>query len=582
MRVIPLLTQPELMKSRTTHQGVKINQLVLRGFGIVVVLTSIATVTAQFTTRTLSESNRWVAHTYQVIAELRGLEKTLVDAETGQRGFIYTNQPRYLEPYDAAIETLDESFSELKVLIADNPEQLERLDLVEDLADQKLEELATTISLKRQGQEQATLDLVLSDLGKELMGDMRRQLAEMVTVEQQLLAERQQSAERIQTLAIVVQWLGLIAISGVAIMVSLTMTRTLNRSLQAAFKVAERVAEGDLTANIEVDSTDEIGKIIDKIKHMAHRLAGLIAGVQRSGIEVTSSATHIAASGKQLEATLREQATTTTETASTAQQIAATVQELVATMDQVAALSQGTATAAANSQTSLGEMKATISQLAQATVAIANRLGTISERANGINAAVTTIAKVADQTNLLSLNAAIEAEKAGEYGAGFAVVAREIRRLADQTAVATLEIEEMVGDMQSSVSSGVMEMDKFSVEVHQSVEAVVQVSGQVAQIMQQVQELSPRFELVNQGMDSQAQGAQQISEAMAQLSIVSQQTSDSLESINTVIAQLNQTSQRLQQEMGHFKVGAVAARDDASPSSRPPMGSRPRSPLPAV
>ncbi|MGD1941057.1 MAG: CHASE3 domain-containing protein, partial [Leptolyngbyaceae cyanobacterium] len=99
------------MKSSTTHQGVKINQLVLRGFGIVVVLTGIATVTAQFTTRTLSESNRWVAHTYEVIAELRGLEKTLVDAETGQRGFIYTNQPRYLEPYDAAIETLDESFS---------------------------------------------------------------------------------------------------------------------------------------------------------------------------------------------------------------------------------------------------------------------------------------------------------------------------------------------------------------------------------------------------------------------------------------------------------------------------------------
>ena len=95
----------------------------------------------------------------------------------------------------------------------------------------------------------------------------------------------------------------------------------------------------------------------------------------------------------------------------------------------------------------------------------------------------------------------------GEFGAGFAVVAREIRRLADQTAVATLEIEEMVGDMQSSVSSGVMEMDKFSVEVNQSVEDVVQVSGQVAQIMQQVQELPPRFERVNQGMDSQALGA---------------------------------------------------------------------------
>ncbi|MGD1932658.1 MAG: methyl-accepting chemotaxis protein [Leptolyngbyaceae cyanobacterium] len=570
------------MKPSTTHQSVKINQLVLRGFGIVVVLTGMATVTAQFTTRTLSEANRWVAHTHAVIAELRDLEKTLVDAETGQRGFLYTNQARYLEPYDAAITTLDDGFVELKTLIADNPEQLERLAIVEVLADQKLEELAETIDLTRQGQEDAAFELVLSDLGKEIMGDIRRQLAEMVAIEQQLLAERDQSVARVQALANLVHWFSLIIISGVAILVSIIVMRALKRSLQTAFQVAEQVAEGDFTATTKVNSTDEIGKIINKMQHTAHRLAGLIGGVQQSSLEVTDSATHIAASGQQLEATLREQTATTIETASTAQQIAATVQELVATMDQVANLSQGTATAAASSQISLGEMKATMAHLAQTTGAIANRLGAISERANGINAAVTTIAKVADQTNLLSLNAAIEAEKAGEFGAGFAVVAREIRRLADQTAVATLEIEEMVGDMQSSVSSGVMEMDKFSVEVNQSVEDVVQVSGQVAQIMQQVQELPPRFERVNQGMDSQALGAKQISEAMAQLSSVSQQTSDALESINAAIAQLNQTAQGLQQEMGRFKVGAVTAGDDASPASRSQMESRPRSPLPAV
>ena len=541
-----------------------------------------ATVTAQFTTRTLSEANRWVAHTHAVIAELRDLEKILVDAETGQRGFLYTNQARYLEPYDAAITTLDDGFVELKTLIADNPEQLERLAIVEVLADQKLEELAETIDLTRQGQEDAAFELVLSDLGKEIMGDIRRQLAEMVAIEQQLLAERDQSVARVQALANLVHWFSLIIISGVAILVSIIVMRALKRSLQTAFQVAEQVAEGDFTATTKVNSTDEIGKIINKMQHTAHRLAGLIGGVQQSSLEVTDSATHIAASGQQLEATLREQTATTIETASTAQQIAATVQELVATMDQVANLSQGTATAAASSQISLGEMKATMAHLAQTTGAIANRLGAISERANGINAAVTTIAKVADQTNLLSLNAAIEAEKAGEFGAGFAVVAREIRRLADQTAVATLEIEEMVGDMQSSVSSGVMEMDKFSVEVNQSVEDVVQVSGQVAQIMQQVQELPPRFERVNQGMDSQALGAKQISEAMAQRSSVSQQTSDALESSFAAIAQLFQTAQGLQQEMGRFKVGAVTAGDDASPASRSQMESRPRSPLPAV
>ncbi len=119
----------------------------------------------------------------------------------------------------------------------------------------------------------------------------------------------------------------------------------------------------------------------------------------------------------------------------------------------------------------------------------------MNEKTGNINSVVTTITKVADQTNLLSLNAAIEAEKAGEYGLGFGVVAMEIRRLADQTAVATYDIEKMVKEMQSAVSAGVMGMDKFSEEVRRGVEEVRQVSAQLAQIIHQVQALTPRFQI---------------------------------------------------------------------------------------
>ena len=120
---------------------------------------------------------------------------------------------------------------------------------------------------------------------------------------------------------------------------------------------------------------------------------------------------------------------------------------------------------ASTGQKGLSGMDQTMRQLAESTESIGSKLSVISERAANINLVVTTITKVADQTNLLSINAAIEAEKAGEYGLGFLVVAREIRRLADQTAVATLDIERMVKEMQYSVSAGVMEMDKFSEQV---------------------------------------------------------------------------------------------------------------------
>ena len=285
------------------------------------------------------------------------------------------------------------------------------------------------------------------------------------------------------------------------------------------------------------------------IQTISKNINSLTSQMQHSGIQVTSSTTDIAASGRQLEAMVAEQIASTNEVVATSQEISATSEELVRTMDEVAIMSEETASAADSGQKDLGRMETTMLKLADSTTAIGKKLGTIGEKANNINTMVTTITQVADRTNLLSLNAAIEAEKAGEYGAGFAVVAREIRRLADQTAVATLDIEEMVKDMQGSVYSGVMEMDKFTKEVKMGVAEIRNVAEKVAQIIAQVQSLSPRFQAVNQGMEIQSQGAVQISEAMIQLSEASRQTADSLADINRAVEKLNLAAQGLQQEI---------------------------------
>src|SRR5688572_32151975 len=122
-------------------------------------------------------------------------------------------------------------------------------------------------------------------------------------------------------------------------------------------------------------------------------------------------------------------------------------------------------------------MEGTMRLIMDASGAITAKLAVLSEKTANINSVVTTITKVADQTNLLSLNAAIEAEKAGEYGRGFAVVATEIRRLADQTAVATSDIEQIVREIQSAVSAGVMGMDRFAEEVRTGMNDVQRVGG---------------------------------------------------------------------------------------------------------
>ncbi|MCT7958405.1 methyl-accepting chemotaxis protein [Laspinema palackyanum] len=334
-----------------------------------------------------------------------------------------------------------------------------------------------------------------------------------------------------------------------------TIAKPLGAKIVGVVRVAEKISSGDLTTQVKVTETqDEIGRLTVAFAQMTQKLNSLIRQVQHSGIQITSSTTEIAASGKQLEATVTEQVASTNQVVATAKEIAATSGELVKTMDQVGELAGQTAIAAGTGQQEIVRMETTMRQLANATASISAKLGVISEKANNINSVVTTITKVADQTNLLSLNAAIEAEKAGEYGTGFAVVAREIRRLADQTAIATLDIESMVKDMQSAVSTGVMEMDKFTTEVSRGVEDVRTISGQIGKIIERVQSLTPRFDAVTKGMEDQSEGAQQISDAMVQLSEASRQTAQSLRDTNRAIEQLNEAAQGLQREISFFKV----------------------------
>jgi methyl-accepting chemotaxis protein WspA len=324
--------------------------------------------------------------------------------------------------------------------------------------------------------------------------------------------------------------------------------------LDAAVDATGRIAAGDLTVSLEETSEDEIGQLISSLNMMAVNLASLVASVKKSGIQVTSSSTEIAATAKQQEATVTEQAATANQISTTATEISTTAQGLVQTMDEVTGVTETTANAAADSQTALASMEQTMHHMMDATGNIGSKLSVLSEKASNINSVVTTITKVADQTNLLSLNAAIEAEKAGEYGVGFSVVATEIRRLADQTAVATWDIEQMVKEMQTAVAAGVMGMDKFTEEVKKGVDEVRHVGVQLADIIEQVQALLPRFEAVYEGMQNQALGAQQITESISQLSDGTHQTAESLRQSSDSIAQLNNAARMLQDGVSKFKI----------------------------
>ena len=257
-------------------------------------------------------------------------------------------------------------------------------------------------------------------------------------------------------------------------------------------------------------------------------------------IHLTSSATQIASSAVHEQSNVSTLMASSNQIASAVKEISATSQELLRAMVEIADAAEKTTALANQGRHGLKGMETSMQTLSSATGSISAKLTTIRNKAVRINSVVTAISKVADQTNLLSLNAAIEAEKAGESGAGFAVVAREIRRLADQSAIATLDIEQMVEEMQEAVTSGVEEMREFSGTVHGSIGSAETIRGQFGEIIERVESIAPRYETVHQGMQNQTEGAKQISDAMWQLTETTRQTSDSVNELNNVSSQLHE------------------------------------------
>jgi methyl-accepting chemotaxis protein WspA len=334
----------------------------------------------------------------------------------------------------------------------------------------------------------------------------------------------------------------------------LLLMRAITAPMQRIVHALDRLRSGDLSMRLSLDRKDEFGAIEGGFNEMAESLANLVAQAQRSSVQVTTSVTEIAATSKQQQATATETAATTTEIGATSREIAATSRDLVRTMTEVTSSADLASNLAGAGQQGLARMEETMHQVMGAADLVNAKLAILNEKASNINQVVVTIVKVADQTNLLSLNAAIEAEKAGEYGRGFAVVATEVRRLADQTAVATYDIEQMVREIQSAVSAGVMGMDKFSEEVRRGMSEVQQVGEQLSQIIHQVQALAPRVLMVNEGMQAQATGAEQINQALAQLSDASTQTVESLRQASFAIDELSQVATGLRGGVSRFKV----------------------------
>lgn len=229
-------------KERKMQRQLKINQIVPLGFGIVFLLMSATTLFSQWAKNNLIESSRWLIHTYDIELLLCSLEKDLVNTETGQRGFVFTGDERYLEPYTNGKTTFHKHVVALKEKMRDNNAQIARVERIEELAQQKLDELADNISFKRSGKEQELRALVLSGKGKKIMDSIRTGFAEITAVEEQLLAERQKATIQVQQTSTIFNWSGLAATIMIGSFISYVIARLIGRQINLINQSATAIA----------------------------------------------------------------------------------------------------------------------------------------------------------------------------------------------------------------------------------------------------------------------------------------------------------------------------------------------------
>ncbi len=326
--------------------------------------------------------------------------------------------------------------------------------------------------------------------------------------------------------------------------------RAIEQPLGEAVAAAEAIAAGDLGRGVILGEREDAGRLLAAFVAMQHTIGGLVERIKAAGGRLATVEAEAASALGTQERAVEGFSSSAHEISAAVAEISATSEQLLEATGGLMEVARDAASVADEGRGGLESMTASMHQLDEAMNAFTRKLATISQRASGITSVVTTIAKVAEQTNLLSVNATIEAEKAGESGRGFRIVAQEIRRLADQTALATKDIERMVRDMQAAVAGGTMEMDRFRNEVSGRIGEVAEVSEKLGRIIEPVQSVTKSLEQVH---EAQSQGARQIRDAMESLRTDASESASSLTVLTQALRQLHSAIGDLNTEASRFR-----------------------------
>ncbi|MEY3141635.1 MAG: Methyl-accepting chemotaxis protein PctA [Planctomycetota bacterium] len=340
------------------------------------------------------------------------------------------------------------------------------------------------------------------------------------------------------------------------IVIALIVARSIARPIGDAADASRRIADGDLSGDIRVIGSGEPRALLVTMRDAMRSLVGLLHRVKESGASLGATAHALRATAHEQDEIARSFGESSAQIAAAVREITATQHELNHSMQIVANALREAAGSASDGRLALARLSDEIDTLRTGAESISTRLDAIRVSAERITGVVASMAKVANQTNLLSVNAAMEAERAGEAGAGFRAVAVEIRRLSAQTADATLAIEGIVREMQVAVAAGVEDMSRYTTSVQSGTANVASLGSQLGTVIGGVEHLGKEVDLVARGVEAQALGVAQVSHALTSLSEGAARTASAATRFIETSQELERRADGFVQEVGAFRLPA--------------------------
>ncbi len=332
------------------------------------------------------------------------------------------------------------------------------------------------------------------------------------------------------------------------------ITRQIVIPLSQTLKVAERVAAGDLSQNLESSRQDELGQLQRAMQSMTVGLRELIGGISDGVTQIASAAEELSAVTEQTSAGVNSQKVETDQVATAMNEMTATVQEVARNAEEASEAAVAADQQAREGDKVVGEAIAQIERLAQEVGNSTEAMGDLKRESDKIGSVLDVIKSVAQQTNLLALNAAIEAARAGEAGRGFAVVADEVRSLAQRTQKSTEEIEELIVGLQNGTQQVATIMDNSRTLTDSSVELTRRAGGSLASITRTVSAIQSMNQQIAAAAEQQSAVAEEINRSVLNVRDVSEQTSAASEETAASSIELARLGTHLQMLVGRFKV----------------------------